>query len=139
MFRYLVIYCTEEKETVVNSFEAERADLTIDPYGDDVPIALGGREYIILADDYEIPTPNVSLEDIDAHSRIANRARELGVKFEHLTLMMDLSYVNDQIDLEKLEKFPNGDFLHDVSGILTHMDRQTGQLVDCFLPRCAKR
>lgn len=40
----------------------------------------------------------------------------------------------------QLQKFLDADdfnFAHDLVGIVNHMDRSTGQLIRCFLPRCA--
>jgi hypothetical protein len=43
------------------------------------------------------------------------------------------------LDLEKLAEAPEFDFRHDVFGIRRHLDRSTGKLGDCFIPRCAAR
>jgi hypothetical protein len=42
------------------------------------------------------------------------------------------------LDFEKLFGFPDFDFAHDIYGIMNRVDRTTGKLTDCFLPRCAK-
>jgi hypothetical protein len=55
---------------------------------------------------------------------------------------MDLEAVNSNgcpLDFQSLLDFPNFDFGHDIYGIGKHIDRTTGKLQDCFLPRCAKR
>ncbi len=44
-----------------------------------------------------------------------------------------------KLDLQALLMAPELDFCHDVAGIRTHMNRETGQLKDCFAPRFAKR
>lgn len=51
--------------------------------------------------------------------------------------MMDLEAVDRELDMDwqALLDAKDGDFLHDVSGIHHHMDRSTGVLGDCFLPR----
>lgn len=41
------------------------------------------------------------------------------------------------IDLDKLLDTPDFDFMHDIAGITNCLDRETGKLKDCFLPRCA--
>lgn len=41
------------------------------------------------------------------------------------------------LDLEKLNAFDNFNFAHDAFGISRHIDRTTGKLKNCFLPRCA--
>ena len=41
------------------------------------------------------------------------------------------------LDLDGLLAAENADFIHDVAGIMRHINRQTGELEDCFLPRYA--
>ncbi len=41
------------------------------------------------------------------------------------------------LDLEKLLAFDAFNFMHDVGGIYRHIDRSSGFLQNCFLPRCA--
>jgi len=43
------------------------------------------------------------------------------------------------LDFDKLEGFDDFNFLHDMGGISEHLDRKTGKLKDCFLPRCSKK
>lgn len=43
------------------------------------------------------------------------------------------------LDFDKLLKFDGFNFYHDIIGIRKHLDRQTGKLQNCFLPKCAKR
>lgn len=42
-----------------------------------------------------------------------------------------------ELDLDRLLLAPDPDFGHDVCGIRRHIDRRTGKLGGCFLPRCA--
>jgi hypothetical protein len=42
-----------------------------------------------------------------------------------------------KLDLEQLLAFDDFNFCHDVFGIARHLDRSTGALQNCFLPRCA--
>lgn len=55
-------------------------------------------------------------------------------------VILDLEYVNEvcPLDFDRLLTFDDGNFLHDMSGIYRHFDRQTKQLTDCFSPRCSK-
>lgn len=53
-------------------------------------------------------------------------------------LVMDLTAVHANgcpLRLDELLEAPDGDFMHDVTGIRRHIDRDTGKLTDCFLPR----
>lgn len=79
-------------------------------------------------------------------SEISNRAVALCKKSDELPdidkmdLDMDIGAVHAngiKLDLDKFFKFPDFDFMHDVFGIQRHIDRGTGTLQDCFVPRCA--
>lgn len=57
------------------------------------------------------------------------------------SLMMDLDAAHSNgcpLNFVKLLEAPPFDFAHDVYGIRRHIDRNTGKLLDCFLPRCAR-
>lgn len=61
-------------------------------------------------------------------------------KPSRLELTMDITAVHLNgcaLDLEKLLGFDAFNFLHDVGGMRRKLDRNTGQLTDFFLPRCA--
>jgi hypothetical protein len=45
---------------------------------------------------------------------------------------LDLQALLDAADINQF------DFTHDILGIRQHLDRQTGKLKDCFVPRYAK-
>jgi hypothetical protein len=71
--------------------------------------------------------------------KIVKRANYYGEK--GLSLAMDLEAVHSNgtpLDFEKLFGFPDFDFAHDIYGIMNRVDRTTGKLTDCFLPRCAR-
>jgi hypothetical protein len=81
-------------------------------------------------------------------SKIADRAHVLehgaGARYrgqEQLTWMMDLSAVMNScpIDLAALLAADDVNFAHDVFGIRRHIDRETGELADCFVPRFVVR
>lgn len=44
-----------------------------------------------------------------------------------------------RLDLPKLLDADLFDFTHDVIGIYRNISRKTGKIMNCFLPRCAKR
>jgi hypothetical protein len=55
-----------------------------------------------------------------------------------LEVTMDLTacHLNGcPLDLEGLLSAKPSDVIHDVAGIIRHINRQTGQLEDCFCPR----
>ncbi|MHB8927811.1 MAG: DUF6874 family protein [Bacillota bacterium] len=73
--------------------------------------------------------------------RASKLARDAGVgdRFDPLTLQMDLSacHADVPLRLDALAAADGFDFAHDVFGIMRHMDRETGKLGGCFLPRYA--
>ena len=79
----------------------------------------------------------------EGHSTIAHiikRAKAEGGVSDPLSLHMDLAAVHGTVGLRlaALLAAPAGDFWHDLSGIGQHLNRQTGVLEDCFLPRYSK-
>lgn len=57
------------------------------------------------------------------------------------TVMMDLDAAHSNgcpLNFPLLLNAPRMDFAHDVYGIRRHIDRETGKLLDCFVPRCAR-
>lgn len=72
-------------------------------------------------------------------AQIAERARTL-YGMDRATVHMDVEATHCNgcpLDLNQLLAFDAGNFGHDVQGIARHLDRQTGKLMDCFLPRCS--
>lgn len=81
-------------------------------------------------------------EELFVMSDICDRAAK---RIHHSTrgkvdLMMDLEAVHSngcKLDLDVLHNFNEQNFYHDIIGIIHHLDRETGKLKDCFVPRCA--
>ena len=73
-------------------------------------------------------------------ARAVTMAKDAGVSYQHIDAMMDLEHAHKQfpIDLAALLAADAGNFGHDVFGIRRHMDRSTGKLGGCFLPRFAR-
>lgn len=70
---------------------------------------------------------------------IMRRLESVGIKTDG-ALRMDVTacHLNGcPLDLAALAEAPLDDFFHDLAGIARHLDRSTGQLGDCFLPRYA--
>lgn len=89
----------------------------------------------------EFSLPREHLADL---MEIADRAEASGLvnaRYPRMTLIMDLSACHAQcpIDFAALAKADGFNFSHDVCGIARHMDRETGLLTDCFVPRFAKK
>lgn len=70
--------------------------------------------------------------------RAQHAAVEAGVHIDRMTMLMDLEACHcngNPLDLKKLLGFDDFNFAHDVFGIRRYMDRNTGKLTKCFLPR----
>lgn len=83
-----------------------------------------------------------TLKETELASKIAKRAvKELGEdtdKTAHLVMDITATHTSGcKLKLQELLDAPLGDFLHDVCGIHKHLNRETGKLEDCFLPRYA--
>jgi hypothetical protein len=72
--------------------------------------------------------------------RASNLAKHYGCDYKVIDAHMDLSHAKDQvpIDLQALLDSDDGTFGHDMFGIRRHMNRATGKLEGCFLPRTAR-
>jgi hypothetical protein len=76
-------------------------------------------------------------------SKIAQRAlhlfEEAGIRRDYLSVSMDIETVHEQIGLrlDDLLHADDANFAHDVFGIFRHLNRDTKQLEDFFLPRFA--
>ena len=72
--------------------------------------------------------------------RIKFDPRYFDQPIDRLQLHMDLEHAHEEVkmDLIQLLNFQDVDFIHDVDGIRRHMNRRTGELMNCFLPRCAR-
>lgn len=89
---------------------------------------------------YTFGNVEVSKEDLQIIMQIVKRARENGYEIDPISLSIDLEVThanNTPLKLEELLAAPDYDFFHDIYGIMRHMNRTTGKLEDCFLPRYA--
>lgn len=68
----------------------------------------------------------------------ANRSY-FGLSFSEVLMDLEATHCNGcTLQLEELLQSEDSDFFHDVSGIVKHLNRRTGQLEGCFLPRYAQ-
>ena len=80
-------------------------------------------------------------EKFEAISRIMDRAEGLGIMLQtqnpRVTLMMDLDYALDDVQIKKLKNFNDESFIHDITGIQRYMNREKLTIEDdMFVPRC---
>jgi len=77
-------------------------------------------------------------EDFDAIFVILDRACAMMPSLDRSTTEMDIEYCHtcgNPLDLARMAVGGDYDLMHDVIGIANHIDRDTGKLADCFLPR----
>lgn len=86
----------------------------------------------------------LKLEDVDTMAAVTDRAMKLFERSdnppEYLDVIMDLTacHLNGMpLDLAKLLAADDLTFAHDVGGIRAHINRRTGKINDCFVPRTA--
>jgi hypothetical protein len=84
----------------------------------------------------------VSREDRLLIDKITGRAVRLfarhGIELDGLSFMMDVTACHANGCPLRLAEFAEADdtnFAHDAGGIRRHIDRETGKLTGCFLPR----
>lgn len=72
-------------------------------------------------------------------ARAARMARQNGDRIDRMSLDMDLAatHAHCPLRLQELLDADDFNFSHDIFGIMRHIDRSTGLLGDCFLPRFA--
>lgn len=79
--------------------------------------------------------------EINTIDMIADRAVVIAGKHGHTyrksDAFMDIMYCHEScpLDLDGLATADDSNFIHDVFGINRHLNRNTGKLEDCFLPR----
>ena len=73
--------------------------------------------------------------------RATKMANELKGNYPKLDALMDIDACHSNgcpLKLQELLVADNANFAHDIFGIRRHLDRTTGELGDCFLPRYSK-
>lgn len=70
-------------------------------------------------------------------NKIARRAAyELGADYTQIEMDVVACHMNGcPLDLKRLLAAEDGEFAHDILGIRRHIDRDTGELRNCFVPR----
>lgn len=81
-----------------------------------------------------------NLADIRAINRVVRAASNVMPELDMLATQMDLEACHThgcRLDLDRMAEARDYDPIHDVAGIARHLDRETGELRDCFVPRFA--
>ena len=82
---------------------------------------------------------NTTASEMRLISKIANRVVKADGSFK-MDVEMDLTACHSngcKLDFKKLFGFEDFDFFHDVYGISKNINRETGHIGNCFLPRSA--
>ena len=85
-------------------------------------------------------TKELTLKEAAAIAAAANRFVTMYPEHKILDVNMDVHAVHIsgcKLDLEWLNRFGILDFVHDMAGIIQHVNRETGELDPVFTPRCA--
>lgn len=87
--------------------------------------------------------PKITSTELDLIGKIGKRARGMTMSFikrPQSAWVMDVDACHRSCPLKLAELLAADDFnfMHDVIGIMKHLNRMTGKLEDCFLPRFAK-
>ena len=85
---------------------------------------------------------NFDLDPMDRKyvTEIAQRAAKIIPGTDVLNCVMDLSVVHNhafKLDFERMLSADDYNLAHDIAGIAYHLNRTTGKLRDCFVPRFA--
>ena len=81
-----------------------------------------------------------SKDEIRKILEVQTRASKLGHVKDTISFHMDITacHLNGcKLDFDKLMDFDDFSFIHDVVGIQNNINRITGKLDNCFVPRCA--
>ncbi len=84
---------------------------------------------------------SISKEDSELVTKIVKRAASMQEGIDLLSITMDLTACHANgcpMDFQRLLDADNFNFSHDVFGINRHINRRTGKLSNCFLPRFSK-
>jgi len=93
------------------------------------------------------PSFDVSPDDADIIHDIVSRAMKMATKiggfhYPRMDCEMDLMACHasgNPLRLADLLRADDGNFAHDIFGIREHLDRETGKLGRCFVPRFTAR
>lgn len=83
---------------------------------------------------------NATREEMATITKIVSRARKMGIPGTTMELHMDIRATHSNgchLRLADLLAADDFNFAHDVAGIVRHIDRETGKLGGCFVPRFA--
>lgn len=83
----------------------------------------------------------ITKEDQNICIKIINRAKNLIEIKDRIGAEMDIqaAHITCPLKLKELLAADNFNFMHDVCGISNNINRETGELENCFVPRFARK
>lgn len=84
------------------------------------------------------PTERATIREIATRAHRIYRKHKVPGAPAHVNTMMDITAAHANgcpLRLQDLAAADDFNFMHDVNGIARHLDRETGQITDHFLPR----
>lgn len=77
----------------------------------------------------------------DIANRAISVAEENNIKLDRVRtfIAVGMAHEKNPLELDSLLKADNLNFIHDLFGILNHIDLNTGEMRDSFLPRFTQR
>lgn len=78
----------------------------------------------------------ISPTDTDLINQITKKASTF-INHKQIDILMSIStaHIKTPLKLKELLNASDFDLVHDVAGIIKHVDHKTGELKNCFLPR----
>jgi hypothetical protein len=79
-------------------------------------------------------------DELELIAAIARRASDINPSLSTASVAMALEACHCagcRLDLKRMLNASDGQLMHDVLGVMTHLDRDTGRLGGCFRPRFA--
>jgi hypothetical protein len=85
------------------------------------------------------PRVRITTAELNAIDAIVHRALVFFPDRDFRDIQMDIiaTHLKCPLSLNQLMDADDGNFVHDIAGIERHLNRQTFQLMDCFVPRFA--
>lgn len=101
-------------------------------------------DYVCRSSAMSVPFARFTDSEHIALDRIVERALPLfkdwdGVTELHLRMDISAAHASNPLRLAELAEADDFNLIHDIGGIIRHLDRTTGFLQDCFVPRYSRR
>jgi hypothetical protein len=79
----------------------------------------------------------INKEDYETIYKITKRAN-VHKNLDNLDMDIAATHISNPLRLKEMLNSDNFNFWHDINGIVANLNRKTGKLENCFLPRFSK-